>query len=354
MVERHIISPSAGRMRPKTSESGIFNTNRNKPVSTSMLTRILVPNPKNAFQSPAVHKAGPFISDAFADIICSYRSGTRFQIARGAFAPRQIVKEKPDIRSRIGRFMTIRALGRPASWREPSEREAQAPIADPNLAVRGCEGIRGAGKGLSEQQAIVDDVVVLDATLGVPGAPPRRDQPIQRLLQGETGREHAGIAERARRGGGQSATRHASVPVAARTDRDPGRRRDRQWDAGDVLQIQRRHHADFDVIRAALVADDDGRAAGDRVEQLDVGVEGERPAGERAVVEPEIRFDVALLLEVAGRTDERDVSDAGLPIFAHGPIGADPPVELVPGPDRVKLPGRYSIRPARHRILLAP
>jgi hypothetical protein len=26
MVERHIISPSAGRMRPKTSESGIFST----------------------------------------------------------------------------------------------------------------------------------------------------------------------------------------------------------------------------------------------------------------------------------------------------------------------------------------
>ena len=28
---------------------------RKRPVSTSMLTRILVPNPKNAFQSPAVH-----------------------------------------------------------------------------------------------------------------------------------------------------------------------------------------------------------------------------------------------------------------------------------------------------------
>jgi len=88
-------------MRPKTSESGIFNTNRNKPVSTSILTRILVPNPKNAFQSPAVHKAGRFISDAVAVIICSYRSGTRLQITRRAFALRQAVKEKPDIRSRI-------------------------------------------------------------------------------------------------------------------------------------------------------------------------------------------------------------------------------------------------------------
>jgi hypothetical protein len=45
-------------MRPNTSESGIFSTNRSRPVSTSILTRILVPNPKNAFQSPGVHSAG--------------------------------------------------------------------------------------------------------------------------------------------------------------------------------------------------------------------------------------------------------------------------------------------------------
>src|SRR2546430_11846573 len=45
-------------MRPKTSESGIFRTKRNRPVSTSMLTRMLVPNPKNAFQSPGVHRTG--------------------------------------------------------------------------------------------------------------------------------------------------------------------------------------------------------------------------------------------------------------------------------------------------------
>src|SRR5258706_15613431 len=84
-------------MRPKTSESGIFNTNRNKPVSTSILTRILVPNPKNAFQSPAVHKAGRFISDAVAVIICSCRSEARFQSVRRAFARRQAAREKPDI-----------------------------------------------------------------------------------------------------------------------------------------------------------------------------------------------------------------------------------------------------------------
>ncbi len=45
-------------MRPNTSESGIFSTNLSRPVSTSILTRMLVPNPKNAFQSPGVHKSG--------------------------------------------------------------------------------------------------------------------------------------------------------------------------------------------------------------------------------------------------------------------------------------------------------
>ena len=45
-------------MRPNTSASGIFSTKRSSPVSTSMLTRMLVPKPKKAFQSPGVHNAG--------------------------------------------------------------------------------------------------------------------------------------------------------------------------------------------------------------------------------------------------------------------------------------------------------
>ena len=45
-------------MRPNTSESGIFSTKRNRPVSTSMLTRMLVPKPKKAFQSPGVQSFG--------------------------------------------------------------------------------------------------------------------------------------------------------------------------------------------------------------------------------------------------------------------------------------------------------
>src|SRR5689334_1712310 len=45
-------------MRPNTRLSGIFSTKRKRPVSTSMLTRMLVPKPKNAFQSPDVQSAG--------------------------------------------------------------------------------------------------------------------------------------------------------------------------------------------------------------------------------------------------------------------------------------------------------
>jgi hypothetical protein len=45
-------------MRPNTIESGIFSTKRNRPVSTSMLTRMLVPKPNRAFQSPGVHNTG--------------------------------------------------------------------------------------------------------------------------------------------------------------------------------------------------------------------------------------------------------------------------------------------------------
>ena len=48
------------------------------------------------------------------------------------------------------------------------EREAQAPITDPHLAVGSWIGARSAGEGLSEQQAVVDDVVVLETTLHMP------------------------------------------------------------------------------------------------------------------------------------------------------------------------------------------
>src|SRR5579871_3038637 len=45
-------------MRPNTSSSGILSTKRSRPVSTSMLTRMLVPKPKKAFQSPGTQSFG--------------------------------------------------------------------------------------------------------------------------------------------------------------------------------------------------------------------------------------------------------------------------------------------------------
>src|SRR6516165_6665397 len=51
-------------MRPKTSCSGIFRTKRSRPLNVSRLTSMLVPKPKNAFQSPRVQIAG-FVSLIF-------------------------------------------------------------------------------------------------------------------------------------------------------------------------------------------------------------------------------------------------------------------------------------------------
>src|SRR5450432_435442 len=45
-------------MRVNTIWSGILSTNLSSVESTSKLTRMLVPNPKKAFQSPGVHSFG--------------------------------------------------------------------------------------------------------------------------------------------------------------------------------------------------------------------------------------------------------------------------------------------------------
>src|SRR5258708_39109862 len=58
MVLIHIIIPAAGRMRPKTKSAGICRTNRSKPVSVRRLTRMFVPKPKKAFQSPGTQSLG--------------------------------------------------------------------------------------------------------------------------------------------------------------------------------------------------------------------------------------------------------------------------------------------------------
>ena len=58
--------PVAGSMRPKTNSSGIFNTNRSRPVSVRRFTRMFVPKPKKAFQSPGTHTFGLVVMDIFS------------------------------------------------------------------------------------------------------------------------------------------------------------------------------------------------------------------------------------------------------------------------------------------------
>src|SRR6202012_5551911 len=58
MVLMHLIMPAAGRMCLKTMSSGIFNTKRSSALSVRRLTRMLVPKPKKAFQSPGTQILG--------------------------------------------------------------------------------------------------------------------------------------------------------------------------------------------------------------------------------------------------------------------------------------------------------
>src|SRR5215472_15450119 len=86
MVLRNIISPTAGRMRPNTSASGIFSTKRRSAVSVNMLTRMLVPKPKNAFQSPTVHNIGRYVE------LGMVTSDQKMLPAKGADAVRSVCR----------------------------------------------------------------------------------------------------------------------------------------------------------------------------------------------------------------------------------------------------------------------
>src|SRR5712671_5213276 len=110
MVERHIIRPSAGRMRPNTSESGIFSTKRRRPVSTSMLTRMLVPKPKNAFQSPGVQIAGRVVAVVVEVIAgsCRYRAQFHKLIHWDCAIAEGKRGEAGRLNPNSWRFMTIR------------------------------------------------------------------------------------------------------------------------------------------------------------------------------------------------------------------------------------------------------
>src|SRR5579862_2178929 len=61
--------PSAGNTRPKTMLSGILTTPRQSPVSTMTLRTTLVKRPKNPFQSPSTHQAGPFRAAIVSTVI---------------------------------------------------------------------------------------------------------------------------------------------------------------------------------------------------------------------------------------------------------------------------------------------
>jgi len=52
-VDKHSIRPVAGKIRANTRLSGILRTKRSREVRVSKLTRMFVPKPKNALQSPA-------------------------------------------------------------------------------------------------------------------------------------------------------------------------------------------------------------------------------------------------------------------------------------------------------------
>src|SRR3984885_3091541 len=79
-------------MRPNTSSSGILSTKRSRPVNTSMLTRMLVPKPKNAFQSPGTQSFGPRVAGLGVMLVslCDrVRSSSSRAGARGQFAQRR-------------------------------------------------------------------------------------------------------------------------------------------------------------------------------------------------------------------------------------------------------------------------
>src|SRR4051812_31609444 len=101
--------------------------------------------------------------------------------------------------------------------------------------MSGLEGSRRASERLGEQQAVVDQVVVLEAAFDVPVAQSRRDY-VERKLALQTGRDDASIAERARRGSDRPAACCAVVPVAARADGHPGGGRNRQRNAIDLFE----------------------------------------------------------------------------------------------------------------------
>src|SRR5207248_1449416 len=93
----HIIIPAAGRMRLKTSSSGICRTKRSRADSVSRFTRILVPKPKKAFQSPGTQRAGlkplgtvdSTVGAIMTAILCTSERGCYFFGGRNSDSPQR-------------------------------------------------------------------------------------------------------------------------------------------------------------------------------------------------------------------------------------------------------------------------
>src|SRR3990170_882997 len=71
-------------MRPKTRSSGMPRTKRSRPVRVRTLTRMFVPKPKSAFQSPGTQTLGRWREEVIMEgnlkdlVCCSSESGEDF------------------------------------------------------------------------------------------------------------------------------------------------------------------------------------------------------------------------------------------------------------------------------------
>src|ERR1700730_3738286 len=212
-----------------------------------------------------------------------------------------------------------------------SEPEAEAGERHQHVAVGGGERTRGSGEGLGQQQAVVDQVIVLNARVDVPLAQPRR-HPSERDRPLEAGREHALIAGRARGEDGRAAAGDAAIPVGRWPDAGPGRRREYQRRTL-FGEVERRRHAELDVVGVALVADHHVGIAGGGPPQPHVGIDGDRQHANTLVAVFERELRVRFRVKVIRRAEELDERRAERPIPGEHHVGADEPVELVPGAD---------------------
>jgi len=266
-----------------------------------------------------------------------------------------------------------------------SRSEGYADAAEPDndaAAVAGADvgATKFAGESVNAEsigilQSGVDDVVPLEARLDVPIAVLLR-HPRQRHDRGEAGREHANRAARC-------AERRLAVviPERARSDRDVGRRLQGHRDSPVLLQVDRRRHADEEVVivgfarearrRNTAVCREAGARVADAVKLVvegHVGIEGDRPAGERVI---ESQLDLIphqgresrtvgqsapgptnIIINVLGHDVEVGVAQG--PVLSKGHRLAESKRNIKEGAIRTNTPPEPVPVAARHEAGLAP